>query len=220
MRRVIDRLADHAAYIPIALVALLALGAALSRSCRPAKANHHESGYAAMRAARYDEAIREFSAALRDVPWDVSSRFGLGWAYQSKGMLPESIREYEAASPELLEKTHITYHNLGVAYQNQGRPEEAEAAYLRSIGVNPTAMNSLQNVVLIYEQTKRPRRILDVLRWMELSKGAAGSASFFANAGGYAERAGDRETAARYYREALRLDPANAQAQSRLKALR
>lgn len=212
-------MSEHAAYLPIVLVVLLALGAALSRSCRPAKVNHHENGYAAMRASRYDEAVREFSASLGDVPWDVSSRFGLGWAYQAKGMLPESIREYETAGPDLLEKTHITFHNLGVAYQNQGRIEEAEAAYLRSLGANPTAFNSLQNVALIYEQTKRPRRILDVVRWMELSKRAAGNPSFFVNAGGYAERAGDRNAALAYYREALRLEASNAQARSRVKAL-
>lgn len=170
-----------------------------------------------MTAARHDEAVQEFSAALQDVPGDVAARFGLGWAYQAKGLLAEGMREYELAGPELLSKAHFTFHNLGVAYQDQGRAAEAESAYLKSIGANPTAFNSLQNLLLIYEQTKRPRRALDVLRWMELA--APKSASLFTSLGSLAERAGDRGLAIRYYQEALALDPRDAGALQRLKIL-
>jgi len=85
---------------------------------------HYRQGRAYVKQKRWDDAVREFQAALRIDPDNASAHFALGVVYGKQGNSDEAIREFQAVlrvNPNL-PQAHL---NLGLAYDQQGRSGEA-----------------------------------------------------------------------------------------------
>jgi len=99
---------------------------------------HFRRGLIFLQQGRWDEAIREYQAALRINPEYAEAHYNLGVAYAEQGRLDEAIREWQAAlriNPEYAE----AHYGLGWAYEKQGRLDEAIREYQAAakLGLGP-----------------------------------------------------------------------------------
>ncbi|MEA3342474.1 MAG: serine/threonine-protein kinase, partial [Chloroflexota bacterium] len=97
---------------------------------------HLKRGVSYANQDRWDEATREFQAALRINPNYAQAHLGLGAAYGQQGRLDDEIREYQAALR--LNPDYAGAHfGLGLTYVQQGRLDEAIREYQAALRVNP-----------------------------------------------------------------------------------
>ncbi len=98
-------------------------------------AAHADLGNMLLLNARLDDAIAEHREALRLDPDLANAHYYLGHALECKGELEGSANEYRKAIE--LEVRPVVYLSLGELLQVQGRFDEAAAAYLQSLRLNP-----------------------------------------------------------------------------------
>ena len=180
--------------------------------------NPYDQGLAHLADTQSDAAIMDFQKALKRNPSDIASRFQLGLAYHQKGMVDQSLAEYQAAGASARNIANFSYHNSGIILQNKGLLDLAATAYRNSLGANPSAGNSLFNLLLIYETRQEYDKGLQAcLTYLEANPQ---DTAYVFRAGQFAEKLNRRDLAARYYRKALSLDPKYSPARDRLRALR
>ncbi len=83
-----------------------------------------------------DEAINEYSEAVRQKPDYAEAHYHLGIALDDKGLLDDAIREFREAvrlNPEFYE----AHFNLGAAMDDKGMLDEAISDYRESLRLNP-----------------------------------------------------------------------------------
>ena len=93
-------------------------------------------GYAYSRQGRFDQAIREFQAALKLDSEDYQLYSNLGVAYKGQGRNEEAILEFQKAL-RLKPDDGLTYYNLGNIYREQGAFEEAVKHYQVAARLEP-----------------------------------------------------------------------------------
>ncbi|HZN65090.1 MAG TPA: tetratricopeptide repeat protein [Tepidisphaeraceae bacterium] len=157
-------------------------------------------------------AAHQYENALKLDPNHLKSLYRLGVVYAGQKKYPDAIeiwKRYVRASKEAPE----AYSNLGFCYELAGHPEDAEAAYLK--GIRRDARN-------------QPCRVNYGLMLVRLGRVGEGKMQLQAvlqpaevhyNVGSVYEALGRREQAKSEYRQALSLDPALADAQTRLAEL-
>lgn len=157
-------------------------------------------------------AADQYQKALRLDPNHLKSLYRLGVVYAGQKKYPDAIevwKRYVRASKEAPE----AYGNLGFCYELAGHPADAEAAYLK--GIRRDARN-------------QPCRVNYGLMLIRLGRVGEGKMQLQAvlqpaevhyNVGSVYEGLGRREQAKAEYRQALALDPALADAQTRLAEL-
>ncbi|UPU36715.1 tetratricopeptide repeat protein [Geomonas paludis] len=103
---------------------------------------------------RYDEAVREYSEALRIRPNNIEARTNLGVVYDKTGRFNEAEREYKAVlnlDPRFTE----TYYNLGMLYLGQNRFGEALQAFATVLTLNPRSGDAHNNIAMLYQRQGR-----------------------------------------------------------------
>ena len=104
---------------------------------------YHARGLAYRRKGAYDEAIADFTEALRLNPERDVIYHARGLAYAEKGAYDEAIADYTEAlrlNPEFAK----AYHHRGLAYRRKGASSQAVADFADSLRLNPEdAVNSL-----------------------------------------------------------------------------
>jgi len=85
---------------------------------------------------RIDEAISEYTAALKMVNYVTDIHYNLASAYLAQGRIDEAISEYQAAVKLNPDSDEIHFY-LGAAYKQQGRFEEAINEYHVVLRLNP-----------------------------------------------------------------------------------
>ncbi len=96
----------------------------------------NNAGVALVKEGKMDEAILEFSEALRLEPGYADVHNNLGKALASQGKLGEAIAEYSVAvriKPDFAE----AHYNLGSALAGQGRMDDAVAQYSEALRIQP-----------------------------------------------------------------------------------
>jgi protein O-mannosyl-transferase len=88
------------------------------------------SGYACLSLKRYDDAQRDFAAALKDQPENSAAYRGLGLLAQRSGNIAEAAKDYERSVE--LQPTSVGYLLLGHALEIGGQPEAAREAESRA----------------------------------------------------------------------------------------
>ena len=87
-------------------------------------------------ANRFDEAARQFQAAIARQPDYPEARDGLGLVYMKKGDIEGAMREFRNAisfEPDF----YSAHMHLGVALAGLGRLEDAAGEFRKSVGLNP-----------------------------------------------------------------------------------
>ena len=206
-----------ACYYPSILVLLVVIAVILAdRTFRNQSQNPYDSGMANFASQKYDAAIADFHQALWRNPSDIASLFQLGFAYHLKGWPDEALKEYEDSGPRAFAMAYVSYHNSGCIYQTKGQSDLAEAAYLKALRANPNAIDSLANLLLIYESRKEYDKALRACRtYLEANPK---DATFLLRAGQIAEKLKQNGLARQFYRDALAAN-ANSPAKDRLRAL-
>jgi tetratricopeptide (TPR) repeat protein len=159
------------------------------------------------------QAAEQYRQALRDNPKHVEAMYRLGVVYAGMKKFPEAIevwKKYTQATSD----SAAGYSNLGFCYELAGKPEEAEAAYLKGIRRDPKHVASRVNYGLML--VRRGRVNEGTLQLQAVLT----PAEVHYNLGSVYETLGRPEQAKAEYKQALKLDPALADAQSRLEEVR
>jgi serine/threonine protein kinase/tetratricopeptide (TPR) repeat protein len=168
---------------------------------------------------QWDEAIAELrrAAALRPEFWRNHS--SLGYAYVKSGRLQDAIAAYRTVT-ELQPDNSRGFQMLGATYQTLGDSRLALENYRRAIELAPDSL-AYANVGTLYYDQGRFREAADA--YQHAIGLAPSNPAMHRNAGDAYERLGETAKARRAWQrsielieEALRVNPADAQALSRL----
>jgi tetratricopeptide (TPR) repeat protein len=178
------------------------------------------SGYAHLSAGDRERAEVAFEHALEMAPELAEARAGLAVALRSAGRAAEALRQLDAAleaDPDLAE----AHAARGEALLALGRSREGEEAIARALSIDPDQVAArivrarVRSRAAGREAGPERRRLLDLARrdLLHALEARPGLARIHADLGWVAWLAGDLEGAARSYAEAVRLEPALAEAQ-------
>ncbi len=115
---------------------------------------HFNRGLTYGQQGHWEDAIREYQAALRIDPNYAEAHYNLGVAYYQQGCWEDAIREYQAAlriNPDYAE----AHYNLGMAYGQQGRLDDEIRELQATLRINPHYADAHNNLGLAYYQRGR-----------------------------------------------------------------
>jgi Flp pilus assembly protein TadD len=119
---------------------------------------------------RRAESEGEFSALLKVIPSDPVPHLYLGLAARERKQFVEATEHFEKAgdlalkNPEVLPTVSESYLGAGAAYDQQGKPEKAHAAFLKAIEVDPRseeACLALAQFSIAHQNNEYALRVLD-----------------------------------------------------------
>jgi Flp pilus assembly protein TadD len=114
----------------------------------------HKSGYEALRAGNYEQAITLLKRVVELEPKNKTAWINLGTAYMS-------LRQYDSAVDAFKKQLEVNpydeyaYNNLGRVYTLQRRYDEAEAAFRKQLEVNPLDKYARAALGNLYVEVKR-----------------------------------------------------------------
>jgi serine/threonine protein kinase/tetratricopeptide (TPR) repeat protein len=127
-----------------------------------------------------------------------------GDTYLNDGRLDEAIEQFQQAL-EINPNFAIIHHQLGVTYVRKGLASYALSCFERAIELNSKLASSYIEKAKIYEQQKKHREVLPLLR--RAADAGARDAELFARLGHELIRARNFEQAMAYCTMALEIDP-------------
>lgn len=114
---------------------------------------HHELGLAYFSRNLYPEAEREMLEALALDPTLSEARLNLASLYVAAGRYEDAIPLLQAVVDDpVYRKPYRAWCNLGWAYHQLGRVEEAEAAYKQALAIAPSFCQAHYNRGLLWEE--------------------------------------------------------------------
>jgi tetratricopeptide (TPR) repeat protein len=93
-------------------------------------------GLAAQQAGRHEDAIREYSAALKIDPKNFAAQYNIGASYVVLGKLDEALAAFKAALV-LRPNEALIHAAIGETYGDMGRTSEAIEALKEALRLNP-----------------------------------------------------------------------------------
>ncbi len=145
--------------LAVGLSALLALGPE-ALALGPLQRNHPavERGLQAYQEGRFEDALREFEGAKKELPSSAAVEFNRGNALYKLGRREEAKEAYrrvmEAESRELKEKD---YYNLGNTWAQLGNGTEAVSAYRKALTLDPQDDDARHNLEVILRKLPPPK---------------------------------------------------------------
>jgi tetratricopeptide (TPR) repeat protein len=178
-----------------------------------ARYNH---GIALQLAGRPDEAITEYSAAVRLRPDYADAHYAMGTALAKLGKHQEAVRSYREAlrfRPGYL----LAHFNMGIALVKLGQADEAIRQYNEVLRLDPQHTDARINLGSIYYSQGKFAEA--VAQFTEALRIDAHSSEAHFNLGLALHEQGKLGEAATHYTEALRLRPGHAEAHNNLGAV-
>ena len=105
-----------------------------------------------------EEAAEWYGRSIECDPGQWEAHVGLGFLRQQLGRPAEAVESYEHAST--LQADATVSFNLGVALDDLGRVEEAEAAYREALEIDPSLADAHFNLSCLYEKSGDRTRAL------------------------------------------------------------
>lgn len=196
----------------------LALALVLGLSnCSSQKETLYSNGIEQIRSGQLDKAINSFSQLLAQNPADASAHFGLGWAYQNKGMADPATQQYTLAISSAVETLAFSYFNLGVLFQAKKKFAEAIGAYQRVLSIQPKNADASYNLAFVYFDQGLDHIALN--QFLDTIKRKPTHAWAHYHAGNISLKLGKKEDAKKYLKKAIELDGSIKEAVEKLKAL-
>ncbi|HYR96043.1 MAG TPA: tetratricopeptide repeat protein [Candidatus Binatus sp.] len=164
---------------------------------------HNNLGDALVRQGRLDEAVVEFSEALRLLPSYPDAHYNLGVALMRRGQTDQAVEQYAAALR--VNPSHASAHtNLGIALVDQGRTEEAIGHLTEALRLRPDAVTHFNLGLALAKQGSNGKAIVHYRDAVRLAPTFAEAHYQLAQA--LAAR-GRRTEADEHYATAIRLRP-------------
>lgn len=95
------------------------------------------------RAGRYDEAVRDFDAALTRDPSVPEAMLNRGNSRLLQNRPDDAIADYEAALDNGLAEAHVAWHNIGLAWYSKANLVRARAAFRKALEIRPGFADSV-----------------------------------------------------------------------------
>jgi tetratricopeptide (TPR) repeat protein len=177
---------------------------------------HFNYGSALQQQGRFDDAEKEYQAALRTDPNYVKVHMNLGQLYISKSKLDEAKKYYEKAI-QLEPRTGEIRSGYAYLLERLGRADEARAEYENAIRLSPKSARLLYTYgAFLDKRGELDGAIAQYQRALEVDPKMADAHSELATA---LLTKGDSRKAEFHYLEAARLDPKRADVHSNLGSL-
>jgi len=106
---------------------------------------HNLYGKTLLQQHRLDDAVQQFTQAVKIVPNYYGAYTNLGYAFSLQGRLDDAIAQYNQAlrlKPDYI----IAHNNLGLALQAKGQIEQAIAHYNKALQINPNYAKAYANL--------------------------------------------------------------------------
>ena len=98
------------------------------------------------RAGRYEDAIRDFDAALARDPSVPEAMLNRGNSRLLQNRPDDAIADYEAALGAGLAEAHVAWHNIGLAWYAKANLIRARAAFRKALEIRPGFPDSIANL--------------------------------------------------------------------------
>jgi tetratricopeptide (TPR) repeat protein len=161
----------------------------------------------------WDQAIAEYTAALREDPNNVAAYTGRGDAFRKKGDPDTAIADYTQAirlNPDYAR----AYHNRGIAYYDKKDYDRAIADYTKRIQLDPNYVDAYFSRGIAYRNKgDNDRAIADYTQAIRLDPNHAIA---YLNRGSAHWMKGNKAQARADWSRALELDPNNTTARNNL----
>lgn len=199
----------------VLILAVLVFSSVLSiaQTTNPAAREAFNRGLADADAGRYEQAVAEYSDALRIDPTYAAAFNNRGNSYLHLSQYQRALQDFDEAIR--LNPTYVlAYDSRGYVYQRLGRPERAIQDYDEAIRLNPKYVRAYSGRGSAYQSLGRPERaIQDYEEAIRLNPKLA---SAYVNRGNAHKDLAQYERAIRDYEQAIRLDPKYANAHNNL----
>lgn len=174
---------------------------------------HLQLGIAETARQNYDEAVKQYTEALRLRPYHVDVHYGLGVALAGLGKNEEAVTHYNEALR--LRPDYARGHNdLGVALGKLGRLDEAITHYSEALRLDSEYIGAHNNLGIAFGmQGKNQEAVAQFSDALRLDPGFADAHN---NLGIILAREGKLTEAVSHYSEALRLKPDHSDAKKNL----
>lgn len=137
-------------FLNFLVVLMLLMSSFAANNVRADEADQHkEQGNVYHDAGRFDDALREYRAAIHLRPDFPKAYNNIGRVYIDQGKDQLAIAPLLTAIKFDPKYAHA-YYNLGKAYANLGKPKQAITAYTRATKLDPTDPDTLHNLGNVY----------------------------------------------------------------------
>ncbi len=175
---------------------------------------HYRRGDEALHSERFEEAEKEFAAAIRYDPLLTLAHYGLGQAFMAQHRYPEAVKAFDGCRLAFAELARVGLRDAG----------ELERRRTEEISELRTSIAILQrNSRMASQNQNNVRRMEDRVRDLERVRSGGADVAVPAEVsfslGSAWFRSGSPEEAERWYREALKANPKLGEAHSNLAVL-
>jgi protein O-mannosyl-transferase len=180
----------------------------------PAPFPHNLLGCALEQAGKFDEAIREFQAALQIDPDYFEAHSNLGNTLSEAGNVSEAIRQWREAL-RLNPRAERAHNNLGSALQRRGQLAEAREHFEQAVRLMPDYAEAHNNLGIVLLRKGQPDEKV-MIQFQEALKLNPDYAEAHYNLGAVFGVRGRLDEAVEQYRKAIQLKPDYADARGNL----
>jgi len=174
---------------------------------------HNNLGLTQQAAGQMQEAMAQFSQALRLKPDFALAHYNLGIVLEQVGRVQEAIGHYEQAvrsEPDF----GLAHYELGIALVKQGRLQEATEHWKHALRIQPGYADAHNTLGIALVQLGRPQEA--IYHWEQALRINPDLAEVHYNLGVTLEQVGRVQEAIQHYEQALRIQPDFVQAQNAL----
>jgi tetratricopeptide (TPR) repeat protein len=174
---------------------------------------HYGLGFALAQAGRTQEAIEEYTEAVRLQPNFAEVHNNLGVAFLQLGRTQEAVAEYEQAlriKPDYVEARH----NLEMALGQTGKTEDTIEQYEQALRINPDSAEAHDKLGVALAQAGRASEAME--QWDVALRIKPDFAEAHYNYGVTLQKLGKFPEAIGHYEQAVRINPDRVEAQYNL----
>jgi tetratricopeptide (TPR) repeat protein len=198
------------------------VGQAQNKKSGGGAAEHANKGVKLAQAGAYEEAIAEFTTAIKISPKDARIYDDRGWAYHKLNRFPEAIEDFSKAI-EIAPKDYAGYSGRGVTLVAQNQNDAALVDLNKALELRPDDAQTLRFRASAYRSLKQYdlaiqdyTAVLSKTDPNSSDQARLAAADLFAKRGYVNSLAQQYENAIKDYKEAVRLNPNDIDTPQRL----
>ncbi len=133
-------------FLPILLVFLLISNLSSHQlGVRDLAEEHYNLGMVYAQEGQYDQALQEYTEAVKLQPDHLMAHFKIALVYDNRGMLNQAEKKYLEVI-DLFPRAALAYNNLGLIYEKKGDFLKAEEYYIKASDAHPLLPDPVYNL--------------------------------------------------------------------------